>query len=153
MSLPCKSGDSSAREERNHLWKVVFSHVRLIQARLSNKYILWRLLDQKFNKMKRTPQQEITPFTFLKINLFIDFFITHHHIWKRVIIKPELAWRTKLINTYSGLQNYLYLPSPSLPIKTNSEIWMFIGIFHLDCPAVWMLPFIPYLKLFISKNK
>lgn len=61
-----KVANSSAREERNHLWKVVFNHVRLVQVRLSNEYISERLLDQKL--IKQTSHLNMkSPFTLFKL--------------------------------------------------------------------------------------
>ena len=66
--------NSSAKEERNHLWKVVFSRVRLNPIRLSNEYIPWSHLDQKFNKVRRPSGQEITIYL-LKTNVLILLFL------------------------------------------------------------------------------
>lgn len=97
-----KVANSSAREERNHLWKVVLNHVRLIPVRLSNEYISRRLLDQTFNSQETTPAGN--NHHYLILNWFVywifkKIFITHLQIWKGVVIKPKLAWLIKLTNT------------------------------------------------------
>lgn len=66
--------NSSAKEEGNHLWKVVFSRVRLNPIRLSSEYILWSHLDQKFNKVRRSPGQEIAIYL-LKTDVLILLFL------------------------------------------------------------------------------
>lgn len=55
--------------------KLHLAMVRLIQVRLNNECILWRLQGQKCNKVRRPLQQEIITIELLKNWFIIDFFL------------------------------------------------------------------------------